>query len=498
MKKLLLLGLMCCFLVCFLAISVSAVTGSDSDAFGEVTYVDGVNASTTIQDKTSRVVLKNADGTFTTYPAYYISDVKLQWQGTVQYKFDALNTALGTSYDMDSIIRVEVLTDSTVINQNGGSYQNRKNLKEVVFPIGTQIKEFGGQQFKGSAIETFCIPATITKIGVNLFEGCQSLKEVTFEEGFNMTTVPTQIFNGCTSLERVVFPDCFSGSTASIFSGCSSLKEVRFGKDFATYPTGNGLGISNTVVIYAYSNFLSNITNISRTTFSGYQDNYAKTATLFLVGTKADAEALVAKASLDTLKNAKLVEWDPSKPDSYYIPENPTTWTIIYSYSMCAHDWSETNQVKVESYLSEIQVGKVCSKCQMVETVNTISPIFTCLGYSTTQSPDKNGKYSITVGYRINTESFEKYLGYASLKYGTVVSAVNVSDPLAVENGNVTVKKGAKALMSFQKEPVCNFVDIKLKGAASSVNGNELMMSIFVFDGKTVFYLNEAFVINIG
>ena len=99
MKKRIILTLTALIVFTFiLALSISAadIITSNSDEFGTVNIVAGVNESTTIQDKKSRVVLLNADNTYSTFPAYYISDVELHWQGTVQYKFDALNTALGT------------------------------------------------------------------------------------------------------------------------------------------------------------------------------------------------------------------------------------------------------------------------------------------------------------------------------------------------------------------------------------------------------------------
>ena len=478
-------------LFCLLTISISAVTGAKADVFGEITYVSGVNENTTIQDKASRVVLLNTDGTYSTYPAYYISDVKLQWQGTVQYKFDALNTALGTSYDMDSIVRIEILTDSTIMNQNGGSFQNRKNLKEVVFPSGTKLTSLCGQQFKSSAIEYCCIPASVKSIGVNLFEDCQSLKEVTFAEDFYMESVPAQIFNGCSSLERVIFPDCFVKADGNIFNNCGSLKEVRFGKNFATYPTGNGLSMSNTVTIYAYPSFLSNISNISRSTFSGYLPHYANTATLFLVGTRADAEALVAKASMETLKNAALIEWDPSKPDSYYIPESPTAWTIIYGYNSCTHQWSEKDEVKVTDFYSPIEVGKLCTKCNAIVTSNTIAPIFACKGSSFTEKPDAQGRYHMTVGYSFNCDSYNEYTEYAPLGFGFVACFVDMAGetPLAVSDNGVTAKSKGTYVSRCEYADV-NCFDVKLMGISSQAKGKELLLCIFVFDGAEIYYLS--------
>ena len=72
-KKLFLILAMVALMVVAFAFSVSAVTGSQSNEYGAVTEVDGMESlAKTYSDHDSRVVLKNADGTFTTYPSYYI------------------------------------------------------------------------------------------------------------------------------------------------------------------------------------------------------------------------------------------------------------------------------------------------------------------------------------------------------------------------------------------------------------------------------------------
>ena len=73
-KKLLLISLTALF-ICLFSLTVCAVTGSTSNEFGEVQYVDGISEVKNY-DTTSRVVLQNADGTYTTYPAYYIYNGK--------------------------------------------------------------------------------------------------------------------------------------------------------------------------------------------------------------------------------------------------------------------------------------------------------------------------------------------------------------------------------------------------------------------------------------
>lgn len=489
--KRLILFLALVVLVFVFTVSVGAVTGVKSDEFGEVTHVSGVNEDTQIQDKTSRVVLKNSDGTYTTYPAYYISDTNLQFQGTVQYEFDALNKALGTNYDMDSIIRLEILADSTCMNQNGGKLQDRKNLKEIAFPKNTKMKEICGQQFKSSGIEKAQIPASVEILGSHIFEACASLKEVNFDEGFSLTSLPAQMFTGCSSLEKITLPNSVESIGRSCFAGATSLKEIHFGEKFKSMGDQVFALCQNNMVIYAPATFMAEATSITTGSFT-YDSGNLHLVTLFFSGTKEQAQALINKASHRGLKEAKLVEWDGGE-DSSYIPVNPTSWTIVYSYNICSHKWSDKVETEVVDFYSEIKVGLVCTKCQEMDVSERISPIFECMGDSITENPDKNGKYYMTVGYKIDSEAYEKYNRYAPLDYGFVVCFANTvgNTPMTIANGKAVPTNKNQVFTVTKSELSLSFGDVKMSGLTSKANGKELIMCIYVFDGENIFYLCE-------
>ena len=80
------------FMLAAYASAVELIT-SESDEFGTVNIIEGVNSGYTLSDTTSRVVLKHGENEYVTFPAYYISDAKLNWDGTVKYNFESLNTA---------------------------------------------------------------------------------------------------------------------------------------------------------------------------------------------------------------------------------------------------------------------------------------------------------------------------------------------------------------------------------------------------------------------
>lgn len=478
-------------LFCMFALSVNAsVTGSESDSFGEIKIIDGVNPNTQIKDKTSRVVLKNADGTYTTYPAYYISDNALQWQGTVMYKFDSLNSLTGEKYSMDSIVRLEILTDSYIMNNNGGSFQDRKNLKEIAFPTGTQIKEICGQQFKNSGLEKICIPKTVTTLGSLVFEGCSSLIDVTFEDGFSMTTLPPQLFAGCSSLEAITIPDSVEVYGRSMFSYCTNLKVVRIGKGYKSGVQLFSRCLQN-MVIYAPSTFMSEYTTISTGDFS-YDSSDMHKVTLFFDGTYDQAMALVNKAKHRGLKEATLIEWDGHE-DSYYVPQNPTAWTIIYSYNICSHKWSEKDEIKFVDFYSPIQVGRVCTKCASVEEKFLIAPVFECIGISQREAPDENGRYGVAIGFYMNQEAYLQLCEYMSLQLGFIASTSTENlNPLFVDGGIIKATDNTKSFVTSISASNYSTFDLRINGITNKMNGKGIVLAMYVYDGEKIHYLCDG------
>jgi hypothetical protein len=281
----------------------------------------------------------------------------------------------------------------------------------------------------------------------------------------------------------------------SSFSNCSSLKEIRFGSSFKSIGKQSFSRCNSNVVIYAYQGFLESVETLN-TGFFSYDSGDLHGVTLFFGGTREKAQALVDRASHRGLKNALLVEWDSSQQDSYYIPESPTVWTIVYDYNMCTHAWSETNEIKVNSYLEQVQIGKVCQKCQAVDVVDVISPIFTYLGVATTEKPTSSGVYSLTVGYKIDRTAYEKYLKLGTLEYGVVISLATLS-PLTVDGGRVVARDTQKTLVSQQSQMALNCIDIKLAGVKREMNGAKAFLCMYAFDGEEIFYLNEPIALNI-
>ena len=163
---------------------------------------------------------------------------------------------------------------------------------------------------------------------------------------------------------------------------------------------------------------------------------------------------------------------------------------------------SENDVVSVKDFVSEIHIGRYCTRteCGSGETVKTIAPIFKCLGIATTEEPNEKGEYSITVGYKIDYSAYKEYLNYGVLEFGLVASAVDVTGnaPLAVQDGSVVALNPNKTIVVPQGKLALDYVDFKLSGITEDKNGYEIVMSIYVYDGESIDYLDAPIAVNIS
>ena len=424
---------------CVLVISASAaVTGVASDEFGEVTVVDGLTTKST--DLTAKVVLKNEDNTFSTYYTYYIYP-KFNWRGGMsQPDFTGLNKALETSYDANSIIRIELLSDCKHIELPG---ECNTYLKELLIPEDIDTTTLNRTYF--TALEKVNIPSKITTLGTNTFHGTSTLKYVTFGKDFAMTSLPNSMFAGCSSLEEIRLPNSITSIGSSVFSECTSLKKLYLGENLDKIGTSIIVGTSN-LKIYASSAWFT--TNAPVSNSFAYAGHTPTDVTLYYVGTKEEAEALMAKSKHNGIKNATLVKYDPTKSDEYFANPTQTAWTIVYDYNKCNAFYNRehendinpcvincdrcktygvakenpihnlASQVKYSSFTETglYIVGCTNEGCTHAVT-EELETLFTCLGYSVTENGYSN---VFSIGYAANNIAIDKYkeLSGNDLSYG--------------------------------------------------------------------------------
>ena len=253
-KKLLLTILLVSLFVLALSVGINA-TGAATNAYGEITPVEGVAPPTTI-DTTSRVVIKASDGTFYTFPSYYIleDNATFTWK-----KNEAVNGILGLNVSAQelrkSIIRMEIPEGITQMNPNsdgGGTVlEDAAAMVEVTIPnsmvyLGdycfhrcyelVTINGFEAYMARCTKIGNLflngtkwgenidlVIPAGIESIPSRAVQGTK-IKSVTFPS--TLKTLGSRAFQGCTNITSVKLPASVTVLNNHVFASCSSLTSI--------------------------------------------------------------------------------------------------------------------------------------------------------------------------------------------------------------------------------------------------------------------------------
>lgn len=106
--------------------------------------------------------------------------------------------------------------------------------------IGDGIASIGNAAFLNQTdLESISIPASVTFIGANAFQGCTSLNSITFEEGSLLTTIGNGAFYGCSALFNVTLPEYVTAIGANTFENCMALGTVHFHENSRLASIGN-------------------------------------------------------------------------------------------------------------------------------------------------------------------------------------------------------------------------------------------------------------------
>jgi hypothetical protein len=153
-------------------------------------------------------------------------------------------TAIGTQAFCHSSL-VSISIPASVETIEGGAFFRCTALQTVTFEKGSKLKTIkNGSGWSGvfescTSLTSIEIPASVETIGYDAFQGCSSLKTVTFEKGSKLKTVETNVFFYCTSLTSIEIPASVEEIERYAFSGCTSLQTVTFEKGSKLKTIGN-------------------------------------------------------------------------------------------------------------------------------------------------------------------------------------------------------------------------------------------------------------------
>lgn len=499
-RKILIFSVLAAIVCCFMAMGISAATTNE---FGQVEEISNIDLTGMNTDTVARVVVMKGENEFHTYPARYIVSESTKFK----YNFKPINDALGTSYNKHSVIRIEVPDNITIAANCGDLSQTNELLEIKFFPTSELHTLEYGCFYANKKLQKLNIPKKVTNIATLIINNSH-LEELVFDDGF-CAIPPENSFVGATGVKKVVFSNQMTTMGKRSFNDTlgEELEELYFGASLLDLGAENASYVKQSVKFYVPAQFLSQVDTITMNTYSWWSSTAClPTGVIFFTGTREQAEALIAKSTYDRVfcSTAELVEWDSDVADSDYAPQKG--WRIVYNYGICdafyggEHILTGVNSAKVVDFFTEIKVGDMCTRqgCGVGTVSRVIAPIFENLGFSQSEMADENGKYSVTLGYKVNYEAYESYLEYGALEFGFVVAANEVVNgkALTVENG-VVVPTNERVYMAEQGVFSYDYVDFKVMGIDSSKNGKELIMSMYTYDGVEIKYLNENFVINV-
>ncbi len=121
-----------------------------------------------------------------------------------------------------------VTIPACVTEINGNAFDGCVLLEEVKFEKGCKLKRINTFAFKDcTALKKIWLPPTVELLGDRVFYGCTSLEEADFS-GEGITSCGSLIFEKCASLKRVVVPAGMTNVGEKEFADCVSLESVKF------------------------------------------------------------------------------------------------------------------------------------------------------------------------------------------------------------------------------------------------------------------------------
>ena len=305
-------------LVCLFTLAISAA--GPKDLFSEVTILPNIEKTTTFgygETDFARVVLEDPDkpGTYVTYPAYYVFDVRYHSSEGDQPKpnYDYLKNATGKQYSHASIICLEFCEEFTGASTNYTRTHEMTNLQYVKF--SRSLKILHASAFKG-----------LTKLSVIEFQNNTS-------EGAYLN-IGSYVFDNCDALVRVDLPIQLKQLGERSFGDNDSLEVVNFaeGTNFTLYNDDGTIKENTLYAAFINDTALKSLIMPNGITSTGYLACGGCTA-LEYVYIPASCKALDGEA-FNNCKSLTTIEFAPNSQletiDKKSIAESPNLTSITF------------------------------------------------------------------------------------------------------------------------------------------------------------------------
>ena len=594
-KKLLLTLLIVSVLICVFAISISAVTYTYNDADGNMLFSFDYETTATDYGKTTNAfIASNKQGTgFAKVDdqgnelTWYITNTQTDDAGNKTFTVASLKTVgeAGTINENGAYNFTSPVTNKNTVSVNFpdnagiktwgfksfggyGSYFNNNILfvycpntltafennpfqktpvmvveLEFETPVNNIPQNFAHEARNLTSIN---IPASVTIINGNgtnsgtPFYRNYSLSNVNFASNSVLTTIKTNAFAECTSLTSLVLPNSVTTIESRAFATCKNLTTIKLGASLIETTGWSVFHTCNNLTVYYIPRTLK---TVAQHTFTHDGNDPDPTYGVFFYdGTKEELDALVeiavASKNNDRLTNqykasdiSNIIEWDPSKPDSYYIDmaTNQNKKFYIYNYNTCDAFYNSIHDIKIEgdnkcsgvcancglteilenpvhtsnwifnnggsvSLVAQITAEYKCVYCPTVEETKTIDAIFTSTGYSYEMNGNEyTGIYQRT---SVDKEALALYAELTgnkdSYNFGVVAGLAADANDNPIDGNLITAING-EANLANETTVIGTFLNTEYTIMEIKVTGvtraSQLYCGAFIVTGNDVTYL---------
>ena len=126
-------------------------------------------------------------------------------------------------------------------------FRDAKSLTSVTLP--ETVTRIGNLAFTGAGITTLQIPANVTEMGTEVFNGCTKLTNIVIPEG--ITELKTSSFYGCSALTSVELPSTLQTIANQCFRGCSMLESITLPGNLKSIGAGAFASCSKLLTVYS-------------------------------------------------------------------------------------------------------------------------------------------------------------------------------------------------------------------------------------------------------
>lgn len=352
-------------------------------------------------------------------------------------------TTIGEDVFRDSG-KISIAIPDSVTTIEARAFQAGCKTGSVTISQSSKLQVIGDNAFNScTAITTLYIPSTVNQIGEHAFHGCSGMTALENFENCQITVLKASTFEGVTSMKTIKIPKNVT-IIENAFIGNKSLTTV--------YIPNTVTSISNTFVNSTWENQPVNAVYI----YTG------KDASLFADCKRFEGANIISASEYD--ENAKY-----------------TGINLVLGFSHCIayNDGIHAEKVSdtvVTSYLESIKIVSKCVLCEMTEDNDSISPLFTCLGYSVAE----RGNAGIVISFKVNSRAIDEYeeISKKTVEYGLFAVAKDRLGENDIFDANGNAATGViNAEMSRNNFAI---FDLKITGISDEQKDSKLAFGAYV------------------